>query len=98
MSQNFISSEALADLDAIFDYFAARSVESGEKFASEFKKKCQYLTQFPNIGRSYAELKPNLRGIPLMGYIIFYQVVGKGVEIVRVVSAYRDLESMFLDE
>lgn len=98
MSQNFISSEALADLDEIFDYFAARSVEAGEKFASEFKKKCQYLTQFPNIGRSYAELKPNLRGIPLMGYIIFYQVVGGGVEIVRVLSAYRDLESMFLDE
>jgi len=98
VSQNFISSEALADLDEIFDYFAVRSVEYGEKFASEFKKKCQYLTQFPNLGRSYAELKPNLRGIPLMGYIIFYQVVGEGVEIVRVMSAYRDLESMFLDE
>lgn len=75
MSQNFISSEALADLDEIFDYFATRSVEAGEKFASEFKKKCQYLTQFPNLGRSYATLKPNLRGIPLMGYIILYQIV-----------------------
>ncbi|MFB2917884.1 type II toxin-antitoxin system RelE/ParE family toxin [Aerosakkonema funiforme] len=94
-NQNFISSEALADLDEIFDYFAGTSVEAGEKFASEFKKNCQYLTQFPNLGRSYAELKPNLRGIPLMGYIIFYQVVETGVEIVRVVSAYRDLKSLF---
>ncbi len=30
-----------------------------------------------------------------MGYIIFYQVVETGVEIVRVVSAYRDLKSLF---
>ncbi len=37
-NQNFISSEALADLDEIFDYFAGTSVEAGEKFASEFKK------------------------------------------------------------
>ncbi|MDJ1180350.1 hypothetical protein PJF56_15910 [Roseofilum sp. BLCC_M91] len=43
-------------------------------------------------------MKPDLRGIPIMGYIIFYTVVGEGVEIVRVVSAYRDLESVFLDE
>ena len=98
MSQNFISSEALADLDEIFDYFANRSVEAGEKFVSEFKKKCQYLTQFPNLGRSYATLKPNLRGIPLMGYVILYQIVEGGVEIVRGVSAYRDLESLFLNE
>lgn len=98
MSQNFISSEALADLDEIFDYFATRSVEAGEKFVSEFKKKCQYLIQFPNLGRSYDKLKPNLRGIPLMGYIILYQIVEEGVEIVRVVSTYRDLESLFLDE
>jgi toxin ParE1/3/4 len=40
VSQNFISSEALAELDEIFDYFATRSVEAGEKFVSEFKKKC----------------------------------------------------------
>jgi toxin ParE1/3/4 len=98
VSQNFISSQALGDLDEIFDYFATRSVEAGENFAIEFKKKCQYLTQFPNLGRSYATIKPNLRGIPLMGYIIFYQLVEGGVEIVRVVSAYRDLESVFLDE
>ena len=73
-------------------------MEAGENFVSEFKKKCQYLTQFPNLGRSYATLKPNLRRIPLMGYIILYQIVEGGVEIVRVVSAYRDLESLFLDE
>jgi hypothetical protein len=33
-----------------------------------------------------------------MGYVILSQIVEGGVEIVRVVSAYRDLDSLFLDE
>lgn len=98
MSQNYISAQALQDIDEIFDYFTTTSVEAGEKFKIEFQKKCQYLTQFPNIGRSYSEIKPNLRGISIMGYIIFYQVIEGGVEIVRLVSAYRDLQSIFDDK
>jgi plasmid stabilization system protein ParE len=31
----------------------------------------------------------------LMDYIIFYQVVGDRIEILRVVNGYRDLEDVF---
>ncbi|MEO0378066.1 MAG: type II toxin-antitoxin system RelE/ParE family toxin, partial [Cyanobacteria bacterium P01_A01_bin.17] len=61
----------------------------------QFGKKCQYLTQFPYIGKSYTHISNDLRGISLMGYIIFYQIVGDGIEILRVVSGYRDLEQIF---
>lgn len=47
------------------------------------------------MGRSYADIEPSLRGVPLEGYIILYRVIEDGVEIVRVVSGYRDLESLF---
>jgi toxin ParE1/3/4 len=50
------------------------------------------------MGRSYAEIMPNLRGVPLENYIIFYQVNAEEIQIVRVVSGYRDLESLFSDE
>jgi toxin ParE1/3/4 len=33
-------------------------------FLQEFNKKCQYLANFPNIGRSYKHIKDYLRGIP----------------------------------
>jgi toxin ParE1/3/4 len=69
-----ISLEASRDLDDILDYFLTRDIETGERFLREFNKKCQYLTRFPNIGRSYSNFDPTLRGIPLNSYIIFYRL------------------------
>ena len=92
-----ISKEATQDLNDILDYFLSRNIDAGERFAQEFNKKCQYLTQFPNIGRSYAAFDPTLRGIPLDGYIIFYRVFEDSIAIVRVISGYRDLKSIFTD-
>ncbi len=93
----FIAKEASQDLDEILDYFLVRNVNAGERFVREFNKKCQNIAQFPNIGRSYAKFDPSMRGIPLDGYIIFYRVFEDRVVIVRVVSGYRDLESIFAD-
>lgn len=97
MKQHIISPEASQDLEEIIDYFASRNVEAGERFVEEFEKKCKYLANFPNMGRSYANIKSFLRGIPLDSYIILYRVIKDGIEIVRVVSGYRDLESLFAE-
>jgi toxin ParE1/3/4 len=95
--QYVITQEAIRDLDDILDYFLTRNVDAGERFIQEFNKKCRYLTQFPNIGKSYANLDLNLRGIPLDGYILFYRVFEDNIVIVRVISGYRDLSSIFTD-
>ncbi len=97
MKQHIISPEASQDLSSIIDYFASRNIDAGERFVDEFEKKCKYLANFPNMGRSYANIKPELRGIPLDGYIILYRIMDGGIEIVRVVSGYRNLESLFTD-
>ncbi|MBH8561539.1 type II toxin-antitoxin system RelE/ParE family toxin [Nostoc sp. CENA67] len=95
MSQYIISPSASRDLNEIADYFLAINLETGEKLFREFNKKCQNLANFPNMGRSYAHIRPDLRGTPLDGYVILYRVLYDGVEILRVVSARRDLESLF---
>ncbi|BAZ23798.1 plasmid stabilization system [Kalymmatonema gypsitolerans NIES-4073] len=97
MSRYVISLQASRDLEEIIDYFASRNVEAGERFVSEFNKKCENLAKFPEMGRSYAEIVPSLRGVPLNSYIILYQVLEDGIVIVRVVSGYRNLESLFSD-
>ena len=95
--QYVLAKEATQDLDEILDYFLSRNIDAGERFIQEFNKKCKYLTQFPNIGRSYANLDPTLRGIPVDGYILFYRLFEDNVVIVRVISGYRDLKSVFTD-
>jgi toxin ParE1/3/4 len=90
-----ISPEASQDLDQIFDFFASHNVDAGERFVIAFEKKCENLRQFPNMGRSYQDVEPTLRGIPLDNYIILYRLIDDGVEIVRVVSGYCNLEDIF---
>ena len=95
MTSYIISPLASRDLDDIFDYFAEFSVDAGERFVDDFNKKCRNLAAFPHIGRAYTEIESSLRGISLSGYIIFYRVNENSIEIVRVVSGYRDLDSLF---
>ena len=98
MKRHVISPPAIKDLEEIIDYFSSRNVDAGERFINEFEKKCKNLANFPNMGRSYDDIKPSLRGLPLAGYIIFYRIINDGIEIIRVVSGYRDLESLFLED
>ena len=95
MSRYRISPDAIRDLEGITDYFAIHNVEVGEQFLQEFRKKCRYLTQFPLMGRSYAAIRPGLRGVPINRYILFYRVMEEDIEIVRVVRGDRDLEALF---
>ncbi|MCY7337593.1 MAG: type II toxin-antitoxin system RelE/ParE family toxin [Chamaesiphon sp.] len=95
MSRYVINVLASRDLNEIADYFAENSLAAGDIFFSSFNSKCQQLIKFPNSGKSYASIRPYLRGLSLEGYIIFYRILDDGIEILRVVSGRRDLPSMF---
>lgn len=95
MNRYVINIVASQDLAAISDYFYTHNIEVGERFLQEFSRKCKQLASFPSLGRSYADIELDLRGVPLESYIIFYRVIENGIEIMRVVSGKRDLSTLF---
>ena len=95
MSRYLLNVLASRDLNEIADHFAANNLEAGERFFHAFGRKCEQLVAFPNSGRSYAEIRPDLRGLPLEGYIIFYRVLEDGIEILRVASGRRNFPTLF---
>ncbi|MEH1883303.1 MULTISPECIES: type II toxin-antitoxin system RelE/ParE family toxin [unclassified Nostoc] len=95
MSRYIINILASRDINEIADYFAETSLDAGERFFSEFNRKCQQIVAFPNSGKSYAKIRPDLRGVSLQGYIVFYKVLDDGIEILRVVSGRRNFPSLF---
>lgn len=97
MSRSTISQTASRDLVEIVDYFANTNIESGERFIQEFEKKCKNIVNFPSMGRSYEDIAPFLRRIPIDVHIILYKVIDEEITIVRVVSGKRDLKSLFSD-
>ncbi|MBE9187816.1 hypothetical protein IQ270_25030 [Microcoleus sp. LEGE 07076] len=36
----------------IYDYFLEQSIDAGDRFVEGFGKKCQYLAEFPYLGRN----------------------------------------------
>jgi len=95
MSRYVINILASRDLNDIADYFAENSLEAGDRFFRAFNRKCQQLVAFPNSGKSYATIRPGLRGLSLESYVIFYRILDDGIEILRVVSGRRDFPSLF---
>jgi plasmid stabilization system protein ParE len=47
------------------------------------------------LGRNRDELMENVRSFPIDDYLIFYSAIEAGIEVLRVVSGYRDLEDLF---
>ncbi len=95
MSRYVINILASRSLNEIADYFAENNLEAGDRFFRAFNQKCIQLVSYPNNGKSYAAIRPNLRGLSLENHIIFYRVLDDGIEILRVVSGRRDFPALF---
>jgi len=96
---NFILAPSTThDLNRLSQYFLETNVEAGERLFKALNQKFYHLTQFPNIGKPYPHLDPNIRGLLVEKYIIFYRVTETQVEIVRVVDGRQDLTQLFVTE
>lgn len=90
---------ASRDIENIIDYIADNSsFDAAERFLKKINDKCRTLANFPNMGRRRSELAELLRSFPVDDYLIFYRPIEGGIEVLRVVSGYRDLEALFQDE
>ncbi|AUB43019.1 Plasmid stabilization system protein ParE (plasmid) [Nostoc flagelliforme CCNUN1] len=97
MSNYSFSDAAIQDLDEICEYIARRHPKAASKLFDDIRQKCKLVASFPNMGKSYGRLVPNLRGFVVDDYIIFYYPKESGISITRVANGYRDLESLFVD-
>jgi toxin ParE1/3/4 len=96
MKSFIINALASRDLDEIAnDHFSKGSLEVGEQFFREFDRKCKQLIAFPQSGKSYADVRADLRGILLKNYVIFYRILPDGIEILRVLNGRRDFPTIF---
>ena len=99
MSPQFrLTEPAIRDIEQIADYIARESsLTQAEGFLTRLDAKFSKITQFPSLGRQRDEILPGLRSFPVDQYLILYISANQGVNILRVVSGYRDLSSLFTD-
>lgn len=86
-----------ADLDLfeIWDYIAGDRFKKADKMSAEFNRVFLLLAQNPEMGRTRDELKEDLRSFAVGNYIIFYQSLQEGIQVVRVLHGAMDIPEIF---
>jgi len=97
MSNYSFSEKAIQDLNEICEYIARRNPNAASKLFDDIYQMCKLVANFPNMGKNYHILAPNLRGFIIDNYIIFYYPTETGINVARVASGYMDLGDLFTD-
>jgi len=95
MSRVRFSLAACRDLEEIEDYISQDNPDAADLLIRLVREKCALLSQQPGMGRDRADVLSGLRGFPVGNYIIFYQPVADGIEVVRVLHGARDIPELF---
>jgi toxin ParE1/3/4 len=86
-----ITALAEDDLAEIWWHIALDDAAAADSFVDELHARCRLLGETPDAGRARPDLAPEVRSFPYARYVILYRHRPDVVEILRVVSGYRDL-------
>jgi toxin ParE1/3/4 len=97
MGKYSFSDEAIQDLEEICEYLGRSNPKAASQLFDKIRSKCKLVASFPSMRKNYEKLAQNLRGFVVDDYIIFYypQEEKMEINITRIASGYRDLESLF---
>jgi toxin ParE1/3/4 len=94
-----LTQPAMRDLQEVTDYLATRvGFEKSEQFIQKLNVQFARIVQFPKIGKPRDDVFPGSRMLRVENYLIFYAVMGDDIDILHIVSGYRDLSTIFTDE
>ena len=86
--------QAEADLEDIALYIAEDNVQAAQQWIEDMYALCQQLGDLPSMGVAKPYIRPGLRMLPAGSYLILYQELDKGVEIVRVIHGARQWQDL----
>lgn len=83
---------ARQDLIEIWKYIAEENVVNATKVLSKIEENCIMLSEFPHLGHQRKDLTNHpVLFWPVYNYLIIYKKNSNPLEIVRVLSGYRNL-------
>jgi toxin ParE1/3/4 len=98
MTEPRISDLAEADLDAAWEYLAARNEMAADTLIDDILERAKLHARFPGMGRSREDLRPALRSFAVKPYVVFFQAIDDTIEVVRVLHGSRDIDTILRDD
>lgn len=90
-----ISDQATEDLSDIWVYIANDNSDAADRFIDYLYDKCLLITNEPEMGRKRDDVLVGLRSFPVKRYMIYYRIRNHCIEIIRILSGYRDIDTLF---
>lgn len=88
---------AARDLEEIRRHIAEDNPTAARRLVDQLEASCQELAEFPFMGVARPRLASNLRMFPAGNYLIFYEPVEYGIDVIRVLGSGRDISSDYFD-
>jgi toxin ParE1/3/4 len=88
--------KARIDLSEIWLYVATDDMAAADRLIDRFDEAVSMLSEQPNAGRSRPDLGEEIRSFPVGAYIVFYRPTATELEIIRILSAARDVTEEML--
>lgn len=95
MPEHFYSPEARLDLLEIWEYIARADVDAADRVEQEIRLAVIQLAHNPELGHLRRDLTSQpVRFWTVYSYLIIYDPAARPLEIVRILSGYRDVAAM----
>jgi toxin ParE1/3/4 len=95
MPQIFTRPRAEADLVDIWRYIAQDSPANADRLLDRIRDALSRLAAMPFMGQARVDLAPGLRMFPVGSYLIFFQPIQDGIEVIRVLHGKRHITGRF---
>lgn len=83
--------QAETDLEEIWLFIAADNIGAADRLLDRIGSVFEMLAENPQAGRQRPELGMSIRSFAVGNYIIFYEAVPNGADIIRVLHGARDI-------
>ena len=87
--------QAEADILEIWGYIAEDSVVEADRWMDRLDEKFSLWASQPMMGRGRDELAPGIRSLVFGRYVVFFEPVPDGIDVVRVLHGSRDIDASF---
>ena len=95
MSQVTRRPQAEADILEIWDFIAEDSVAEADLWVDRLDAKFELWATQPMMRRPRDELAHGLRSLTFGRYVVFFEPMLEGIDVIRVLHGSRDLEAGF---
>lgn len=84
--------QARLDLLEIWQFIADDNVTAADRFLDRIEHALTMLRDNPLAGRARPELAAELRSFPVGNYVLFYRPLPDGIELIRALNGYKDIQ------